>query len=205
MKITNSQSSRCLVSEYRIFNLSCMNFIISRISSIEYSPDSSIFRYLSIWHWIKIRYPPITFLNLIVSSLRFVGTTLSIFFINTTSASRSLRFSINAPCPAGLKSSSPFSRYGIFSISTAIVSVDGFCSERDRLYLTPHSFSYSSNFLAIRASKWARCSGETVKCIFTLPFLSLAYWAPSSRCSSSGEWHLVPILWNLSKPFGSAP
>ncbi len=50
----------------------------------------------------------------------------------------SLRFSINAPCPAGRNSSSPDSvRNGVLSGLTAMVSVEGFCTENDTSYFTP--------------------------------------------------------------------
>ena len=59
-----------------------------------------------------------------------LGTTLSIFFTNTTVESMSLRFSMRAPCPPGRKTSLPASsRKSPFSGVTAMVSVDGFCSE----------------------------------------------------------------------------
>ena len=108
------------------------------------------------------------------------------FLINTVSASISLRFSIKAPCPPGLKSSEPsFSRKGVLSALAAMVSVLGFCSEKEMLNFTPYFSSYPLAFSATLALKSSRWSCDTVKCTLASPLL-LAYKAASTKCSSMG-------------------
>ena len=119
----------------------CTNVIISRTLSIVYFPLSSSSTYLSICCCKEINTPPIIFLNKTVESLILSGTTLSIFLIKITSASISFRFSIRAPCPPGRNTNLPLSLKGSFCISAAIVSVDGFCSEKLTEYFTLNFFS----------------------------------------------------------------
>ncbi len=53
--------------------------------------------------WTLRRYPAKAFFHVNVVALSLSGTMLSIFLMKMMSPLRLLRFSIRAPCPAGLK------------------------------------------------------------------------------------------------------
>ena len=135
-----------------------------------------------------------------------LGTTLSIFLIKIIVASWSLRFSIKAPWPPGRNNNVPSSFLnGVLSLLTAIVSVLGFCSDIEMSYFAWYTSDINGSVFSISLSKRALCSWDTVKCTFTSPFLFIAYWAPSSRCSAREVWISSPILWNCNNAFGKLP
>ena len=95
---------------------------------------SKSFEYLNASSWTLSNNPASAFLYFATSTSNLKTTTLSMFVINIISDSIVLRFSIKAPCPAGLNTTLPFSFLkGSKSLVIAIVSVDSIWKEKSIL------------------------------------------------------------------------